>query len=693
MPKRACLLLLKLSDFAIDLQIIPPWGIIFYMKKHIEHINKHKGGMSSHGSAKKYLISFYKVTVLLIPLLLSTNTAISFTGIEFFGNDILKLLLSIAIFYFALPFFSHARMEIKNKSYGMMTLVSIALGAGLLFSLISAVSDAINTEFYIEISTLVWVLLFGHYLEAKSSGAAKDALSKIEHLLPDTVHIIQDGTEKDIELKDLNDGDLIIVKPGEKIPADAIVIHGYGLVDESIVSGESKPLLKREKDEVISGSTVLDSALTLKVLRTGEDSTVGQIKRLILQSQKTKPRSQKIADIASKYLTFIAVFVSIATVLIWFFLIGESIAFATTLAITVLVIACPHALGLAIPAVSSIGAKRAIDNGVFIRDMSKVEIMQKANVIIFDKTGTLTDGKFKLSEIVSLQEHISEETILSLMASLETYSSHIIAETIKKEAKNSNINPVKISDFKNYAGKGVEGKYEDKKYVLGNIKFMKDKKVSGIDNIEIDNESGATLIFLAEEGVLVGYAKLEDKIKPDSKEVVSKLQSRGFKVVLLSGDNQSVVKKVANSLNISEFYAEVLPEDKYKYVKEEQEKGGVVIMVGDGINDAAALNQADVGIAVASGTDLALESGDLILIKDNPYDIYRVILLSKAMYKKMIQNLWWALGYNIFAIPLAAGIAYPIGFILRPEVGALLMSLSSVIVVINALTLKKVSIT
>ncbi len=656
------------------------------MKNNKEH-KKH--GMASHGGANLYLSSFYKVTFLLIPLLLGTKVGVQLTGIEFFANDIVKLLVSTIIFYFALPFFSHAKMEIKRKEYGMMTLVSIALGAGFAFSVIAAMLPGLNTEFYLEISTLIWVLLFGHYLEAKSSGAAKDALSQVEKLLPSYVHIIIDGYEKDVEISKLKVGDIVRVKPGEKIPADALVLEGSAFVDESVISGESKPVFKETGASVLAGSTVSDSAMILKITKVGSDSTVGQIKQLILQSRETKPKSQKIADTASKYLTFIAVAVSIISIFVWLVVIGQSLAFAVTLGITVLVIACPHALGLAIPAVSSIGSKKAIENGVFIRDMSKVEIVHKANVIIFDKTGTLTDGEFKVSEIKSLTDKINKEDILKLAYGLEISSSHIIASSIKKEAKKYKIKEAEFTNFKNYAGKGVSGKFKDRKYFLGNFRLMDEigVDVSKYENINLDS----TIIFLAEENSLLGYIKLEDTIKEDALKTINKLKEYGLKVVLLSGDGISVVKRVAKQLGINEFYGDVLPDDKYKFVMQYQQEGNIVIMVGDGINDAPALNQADIGIAVASGTDLALESGDMILIKDNPYDIYKIVKLSHAMYKKMVQNLWWALGYNIFAIPLAAGIAYPFGFILRPELGALLMSLSSVVVVINALTLKKLS--
>lgn len=649
---------------------------------HKAHSQKH--GMS-HGDASTYLKRFWIVTFLLIPLALVHPMISEMLGITFALDRWIQFGIATIIFGFSLVFFEHAWHEIKARAYGMMTLVSLAVGAGYLFSVASTFLPALEVEFYLEISTLIWVLLFGHYLEAKSSSAAGNALQEVAKLLPKKAHKLVDGQEVDIDIQELEENDLVIVKPGEKIPADGVVTKGSANVDESLISGESRPVEKKENSDVVAGSICLDGSLIVRLSRVGEHSTVGQIQRLIEQAGKTKPRSQRIADKASAVLTFVAGITALFTLLIWTLIIGQPFVFAITLAITVLVIACPHALGLAIPTVTTITTSLAVKNGFFIKDLSKIEIIRKVDYVVFDKTGTLTKGKFGVTGIRTL-ENSSEDEVLKIAASLEQESSHIIGHSILAHAKSKNLELLDITDFKNVSGQGVQAKIDGKEYFVGNKKIVK-----RIGHVVPKNTSG-TIVFIATKETLLGYITLADSIKETSYEVVTNLHKAGVKVAMLTGDNESVAKEVSDELGIDTYFADVLPEDKYKHIKELQVKGNIVLMVGDGVNDAPALTQADVGIAIGAGTDVAVESGDIVLTNNDPSDVLRLIKLSKKVYSKMIQNLIWALGYNIVAIPAAAGVFAVWGFFLRPEIGALVMSLSTVIVVVNAMTLKRVEL-
>lgn len=656
--------------------------------KHKDH-KKHSGGHGmDHGSAGSYLRRFWIVTFLLIPLIATHHAVSDFLNLPDFGlNKWIQFGIATVIFGFAIVFFKHAGHEIRARQYGMMTLVSLAVGAGYLFSVVSTFVPAIDGQFYIEISTLVWVLLFGHYLEAKSSGAAGNALQEVAKLLPKQAHKIEDGVTTDIDVSELSKGDVVLVKPGEKVPADGVIEKGSSNVDESLVSGESKPVEKKEGDSVVAGSICLDGSLTIKLDRVGENSTVGQIEKLIEEAGKTKPRSQRLADKAAGILTFIAAITALATLLVWTLVIGETFIFAITLAITVLVITCPHALGLAIPTVTTITTSLAIKNGIFIKDLSKVENIRKTDYVIFDKTGTLTSGKFGVTDVVA-QDGTDKNEVLRVAASLEKESSHIIGKAILEHAKEKDLSISDVDGFKNTAGQGVQAKIGDKEYFVGNEKMIKGLDIS----YQVPENVTGTIVFVASRDGLLGYIVLSDAIKEESYDAVERLHSMGVKVAMLTGDNESVAKAVSQELSIDTYFADVMPEDKYKYVKKLQDEGNVVLMVGDGVNDAPALTQADAGVAIGAGTDVAVEAGDVVLTNNNPLDVSRLIKLSKKVYVKMIQNLAWALGYNVIAIPAAAGVFAVWGIFLRPEVGALVMSLSTVIVVINALTIKRVDL-
>mgnify|MGYP000008738400 FL=1 len=663
--------------------------------KHSHDCHSHGSSGMGHGSAGTFLKRFWIVTFLLIPLVFANEMIMEAIGLDsFILSKWIGFGIATIIFGFSLIFFQHAWHEIKARAYGMMTLVSIAVASGYLFSVAATFIPSLEADFYLEISTLIWVLLFGHYLEAKSGAAAGDALAEVAKLLPKQAHKLVDGQEVDVNIAELVKGDIVLVKPGEKIPADGLIQEGSANIDEALISGESKPVEKTVGAEVVAGAICLDGSLTITLTRVGEHSTIGQIQTLIAQAQQTKPNSQRIADKAAAVLTFVAGITALFTILVWTFLLGETFVFAVTLAITVLVIACPHALGLAIPTVTTITTSLAVKNGFFIKNLAKIEVIRKADYVVFDKTGTLTTGQFGVTDIVATGS-LSKEDILHIAASLEQHSSHIIGESIVKHAKDSKVALSNISAFKNVAGKGITAELDGKRYVVGNKTLMSEMNIN-LDGAEAEyktlSKKGKTTILIADGTKVLGLVALSDAIKPESFEAVNRLHVMGVKVAMLTGDNIQVAKSVAEELGIDTYFAEVLPEDKYEHIKELQNDGSVVLMVGDGVNDAPALTQANAGIAIGAGTDVAVEAGDVVLTRNNPEDIVRLITLAKKVYSKMIQNLVWALGYNVVAIPAAAGVFAYWGFFLRPEIGAFVMSLSTVIVVANAMLLKRIDL-
>ncbi|USN87599.1 MAG: heavy metal translocating P-type ATPase [Candidatus Nomurabacteria bacterium] len=667
--------------------------------EHVHHSGHGHGSGTGHGSAEIFLKRFWVVTFLLIPLVFANQMVMQAVGLQ--AHTLSKwfgFFIATVIFGFALVFFEHAWHEIKAKQYGMMTLVSLAVGAGYLFSVVATFVSTLEADFYLEISTLIWVLMFGHYLEARSGAAAGNALSEVAKLLPKKAHRLIGDREEEIEISELKVDDLVLVKPGEKIPADGVVSLGVANVNEALISGESKPLSKKAGDEVVAGSICLDGSLTIRLTRVGEHSTIGQIKNLIAKAEMTKPKSQRLADKAAAILTAVAAITALLTVLVWSLILGETFVFSITLAITVLVIACPHALGLAIPTVTTITTSIAIKSGFFIKNLAKLEVLKKVNYVVFDKTGTLTTGEFGVNEVVAVGDEV-EANVLAVAASLEQHSSHIIGQSIVADAKNKNLQLHQILNFKNIAGKGVQAEIDEEIYVVGNVAMMESfgVEIETVKEKYIELSSkGKTVVFVAKQKKIIGLIVLSDAIKKEAFLAVERLHGLGVKVAMLTGDNQAVAKAVAEELKIDTYFAEVLPEDKYQHIKSLQERGGVVVMVGDGVNDAPALTQSDVGVAIGAGTDVAVEAGDVVLTRNNPEDVARLIILAKKVYVKMVQNLVWALGYNIIAIPAAAGVFasqfFFGGFLLRPEIGALIMSLSTVIVVANALLLKRVNL-
>lgn len=655
---------------------------------HAHH--DHASMMATPDAAADFLKRFYIVSALLVPLAYFSMPAVMYLGAPDFAlRPYVEFGFASAIFYFGVVFFEHARHEIMARQYGMMTLVSIGVGAGYVFSAASTFIPSLGVEFYLEIATLIWILLFGHFLEAKSSTAAGDALTEVAKLLPKQAHLKTKQGFKDIDIESVKENDIVLVKPGEKVPADGIIVKGSARFNESHISGESKPVEKKVDFQVVAGAISLDGSVEVRLVRVGKSSTIGQIHALISTARKTKPSVQRLADRAAKWLTVTALSVSLLTFVLWAFILNQPFVFAATLAITVLVIACPHALGLAIPTVTTIATKLAVSNGVFIKNMAKIEVVKRADYVVFDKTGTLTKGSFGVTDIVSTQV---QRDILKIAASIETHSSHVIAMAITKYAKKKSVPIDEAQNAKNLDGRGMQAIIAGREYYLGNKLLMVEKKIwsqHAEKILEQFSKEGKTPVFVGDKKSVLGGIALSDEVKDESKQAIAELHALGVKVAMLTGDTQAVAQQVAQVLKIDTVFAEVLPEDKYKHIKELQRRGNVVIMAGDGINDAPALTQANVGVAIGAGTDVAVEAGDIILTQSNPQHLVRLIILSKKVYAKMIQNLWWALGYNIFAIPAAAGFFIPFGLTLSPAVGALFMSLSSVIVVINAMSLRK----
>ena len=678
----------------------PKCGMELIMKhgesKKEEEPMDHTAHHAQMGHSFKKLF-FQVLPLTLIVLLLSPNIQkwFGFT-LDFPGRELVLFGLgSIIALYGGWPFYSAARFEIAGKNFGMMTLVSLAVLSGYLFSVAATFLFA-GESLWWEISTLVSAFLFGHWMEMRAVMGTTGALSELAKLIPPTANKLVDGKEIQVQTSELVKGDKVIVKPGEKIPVDGKVIEGESSVNEAMITGESKPVFKKVDDEVVGGTINNDGALTVEITKVGAESALSQIMNLIRQAQTTKPSVQRLADKAANILTLTAIVIGSGTFVYWFLIDPQGAVFAATLAITVIVIACPHALGLAIPTVTTITTQVAARNGILIKDIKALEIARRLNWVVFDKTGTLTRGEFGVDKIIPATGQ-KEEEILRIAASIDVLSQHSIARAVVIDAEKKKISLAKTEGFNSFPGRGVEGKVDGASFVLGNEALMREKEVN-IESIKkqiVNEESeGRSFIWVAgqAEKQLLGVIVLSDIIREESFATVKKLHSLGVKVAMITGDNEAIAKAVAAKIGIDSYFADVKPEDKVSKVKELQKTGGVVAMVGDGVNDAPALTQSNVGIAIGAGTDVAVEAGQIILVKSNPLDIFKIIELSRKTNTKMKQNLAWAAGYNVVAIPVAAGVLYRYGILLRPEWAALLMSASSVIVVANALLLKRVKL-
>lgn len=648
----------------------------------------HEGHLGMEEDFKRRFFIALPLTLIVLALSPKIQDWFNFSMPQFPGyNFVLLVLTSIIVLYCGWPFYKMARGELRKKNPAMMTLVSLAVLSGYIFS-VAATFLFEGESLYWEISTLVLAFLFGHWMEMRAVRGATGALAELARLIPPTAHLIKGKEIVDIQTSELKKEDIVLVRPGEKIPIDGVVIDGESSVNESMVTGESRPVPKKEKDEVIGGTINNDGSLTVKVTKTGEETAISQIMDLIREAQGSKPQVQRLADRAAGWLTYIALTVGIGTFLFWFFINPQGAVFAGTLAITVIVIACPHALGLAIPTVTTITSTLAAKNGILIRDMRAIEVARKLNYVVFDKTGTLTEGKFGVSSIIRLGSE-TEKEILKLTAAVEVQSQHSIAQGVVQAAKDKKIELIAVKNFKSVPGKGAKGQVAGEEIIVGNESFLSDEGVK-TDQFEekITVSADQTFIWVAQNKKAIGVIILEDVIREESKKAIKALSEIGIKTAMLTGDNKQIAQTVAKKLGVDTYFAQVLPQDKVSKIKELQKQGNIVAMVGDGVNDAPSLTQAHIGIAIGAGTDVAVESAEVVLVKNDPLDVVKAIKLSQKTNAKMKQNLAWATGYNLLAIPLAAGVLYSIGILLRPEWAALLMSASSVIVVVNALLLR-----
>ena len=653
--------------------------------KHQNH-NKHKGGDHTR-HIEEFKKKFWICLVLTVPILLLSEMIQNWFGFTItipWQKEVLFFLSLIVYSYCGLPFLRGMYQELKKQQPGMMTLIGTALSVAFFYS-VATVFVITGKDFFWELATLVDVMLLGHWIEAKSVFGASRALEELVKIMPTTAHLVKKDEIMDVPISELKKADIVLIRPGEKMPSDGMVIEGESYVNEALLTGESKPIHKTVDAKVLGGSINGEGILKIEIEKIGEETYLSQVINLVKQAQVSKSRTQDLANRASSLLFYIALIVGISTYLAWY-LLGNVDA-ALERAVTVLVIACPHALGLAIPLVVALSTSITAKSGILIRDRQAFETIRKIDVVVFDKTGTLTMGKFGVSDIVSF---IPENELLGLASAVEINSEHIIAKAIIEYAKERNIKIPKIVDFKAIPGKGAQGKVEKKIVIIGSPNLIGEMKIKIEDKRILQlQKRGKTVVFAVVDGKLAGAFALSDRIRDVSKEAVRKLKESGIKVYMLTGDAKEVAASVSEELGINDYFAQVLPDEKAEKIKMLKEKGLRVAMVGDGINDAPALVTADVGIAIGAGTDVAIESADIILVKNDPRDVVKVADLSRKTYSKMVQNLWWATGYNIFAIPLAAGILHNFGVIVSPAIGALLMSISTVIVALNSQTLRK----
>ena len=660
-------------------------------QKHNQDHGGHEG--HSHHEHHKMMVQDFKfrfwwVLALTIPIMALSPMIQDFLGVDwrFTGDSWILAALSTVVYFFGgWPFLTGLIDELKKKQPGMMTLIGLAISIAYLYS--TAVVFGFEGDLlYWELSTLVGIMLLGHWIEMRSVMSASSALEELAALIPGEAHRVhEDGSTEDIPVEELQQGDKVLIKPGEKIPADGIVVKGESSVNKAMLTGESKPVSKQKDDEVIGGSVNEKGSLTIQISKTGDDSFLSQVINLVREAQESKSRTQDLANRAAFWLTIVAITAGLITFGAWIFFTGQSFDFAMNRTVAVMVITCPHALGLAIPLVVSRSTSIAATNGFLIRNRSAFEQARNLDSIIFDKTGTLTEGTFTVTNILNFGDDHSDEEILKYAASLEKNSEHPLAKGILEKAGET----WEPDEFNSITGKGIEGKVNGKSVKVVSPGYIRDQEMEyPTAEVEKVSSQGKTVVFVIIGDQLTGAIALGDQIRESSKNAIDALHKMGIECIMLTGDNQQTADYVAGELGIDQVFAEVLPDEKADKVKEVQGQGKLVAMTGDGVNDAPALAQADVGIAIGAGSDVAVETGDIVLVKDNPEDVTALIKLSKSTYTKMVQNLWWASGYNIGAIPLAAGVLFAWGIILSPAVGAILMSLSTVIVAINARLLK-----
>lgn len=665
---------------------------------HNHHEGHDHGAMdhSAHGGdfKKKFFVSlFLGIPIILIAPMMGIELPFQFT---FPGSEWVVLILgTILFFYGGMPFLKGAKMELEMKNPGMMMLISLGISVAYFYSVYAFVannflhSSVHIMDFFWELATLILIMLLGHWIEMNAISNAGNALQKMAELLPNLATVIkEDGSTEEVALQEVMVGQKVLVKAGEKVPTDGEILEGQTSINESMITGESKDVIKKVHDKVIGGSVNGSGAITIEVTGTGESGYLSQVMELVGSAQNEKSRVESLSDKVAKWLFYIALTVGIVAFIVWFIL-TKDINIALERMVTVLIIACPHALGLAIPLVTARSTSLGAQNGLLVKDRQALEVAKKVDIIMMDKTGTLTEGNFAVNEFESFSQDYTKEEVLSLMAALEQTSSHPLAVGVLNKMEELGLSIPKASNVTNLPGIGMEGLVEGKDVKIVSISYMNqhDLPFNEKEFNELSSQ-GNSVSFLLVNHETIGLIAQGDQIKPDSKEMINELKAQGIKPVMLTGDNKQVANVVAKQLGIETVHAELMPEDKEKIVKEYKEQGLVIMMVGDGVNDAPGLARADIGVAIGAGTDVAIDSADVILVKSNPFDILHFLSLSKNTQRKMVQNLWWGAGYNIVAIPLAAGILASVGVILSPAVGAILMSFSTVIVAINAMLLK-----
>ncbi|EGQ0311649.1 copper-translocating P-type ATPase [Staphylococcus pseudintermedius] len=661
---------------------------------HSHHMHHDDHAHHHHGNFKmKFFVSLiFAIPIIIFSPMMGVQLPFQFT---FPGSDWMVLILATILFiYGGQPFLVGAKGEIASKKPGMMTLVTLGISVAYIYSLyafyLNHFSDATGhtMDFFWELATLILIMLLGHWVEMNAVGSAGDALKKMAALLPDKVIKVTNNQREEVKISDIALNDIVEVKAGESIPTDGMIVRGETAIDESLVTGESKKVQKKPNDQVIGGSINGSGTIQVKVTAVGEASYLSQVMDIIKQAQNDKSRAELLSDKVAGYLFYFAVSVGVIAFIAWM-LIQHEIDLALERLVTVLVIACPHALGLAIPLVTARSTSIGAHHGLMIKNRAAIETAQHIDYVMMDKTGTLTEGNFSVNHYESFKAGMSDEAVLSLFASLESQSNHPLATSIVGFAKSKNIAYAQPQDVQNISGIGLEGKVGDQSYKITNVSYLEQ---NGFDYDQALftklAQQGNSISYLIDEQQVIGIIAQGDQIKDSSQQMVADLLAKGITPVMLTGDNQEVAETVAKALGINDVHAQLMPEDKESIIKAYQSKGKKVMMVGDGINDAPSLIRSDIGIAIGAGTDVAVDSGDVILVKSDPSDIIHFFTLSKRTMRKMVQNLWWGAGYNIVAVPLAAGILASIGLILSPAVGAILMSLSTVIVAINAFTLK-----
>jgi len=670
----------------------------------MEHSNHdHQGGdhdkqHGDHQSHHAHMVAdfrrrFWISLILSIPILVLAPLIQGLLGLEkalaFPGDSFVQFALATVVFFYGgWPFLKGLVDEIRKKEPGMMTLIGLAVMVAYIYSSL-VVFGLPGKVFFWELATLIVVMLLGHWIEMRSVMGASGALEELVKLIPSEAHLIkEDGGTEEVPVSELKAEDRVVVKPGEKIPTDGVVAEGRTTLNEAMLTGESKPVEKGEGDEVIGGAVNGESAITVEVKKVGDETYLSQVVQMVQEAQESRSRTQDLANKAALWLTIIALSVGGITLIFWL-LFGKAFVFSLERTVTVMVITCPHALGLAVPLVVAVSTSLAAGRGLLIRDRSSFERGRHLDAVVFDKTGTLTEGRFGITDIISLSEK-GEDTLLKLAAALESRSEHPIAKGIVEEARKRGVDYPDPEGFEAIAGKGAQAKVQGSMIKVVSRGYLKENniKVEGPD-VEKVEEEGKTMVYVLVGEKPEGVIALADIIREESRDALSRLKGMNIQVMMLTGDSQAVARWVARELDLDDYFAEVLPDQKASKIKEVKERGLTVAMVGDGVNDAPALVEADMGIAIGAGTDVAMEAADIVLVRSDPGDVTAIVELAQATYSKMVQNLWWATGYNAFAIPLAAGVLYPVGFVLPPAIGALVMSLSTVIVAVNARLLGK----